>query len=190
MAAIWRWRKRAAAAKFLHLRQKEREEHLTEYQVRFPTISAKHASILALSLEDLICCLREGNLTAAGVLEAYTSAAVDADRRTNCVVEFLTEATERAAELDNLPEDLRGALHGVPFSVKVSLVKVTTIEAFCRNTFMLKDAFPLWAWLRGFRKSRQSRTPPSSPCSFPWAPFHFAGRTALNSASPSTAAIP
>ncbi len=54
------------------------------------------------------------------MLEAFLSKAIEVNRSTNAVVEFLLpEALEEAQRLDSLKEEERGTLHGIPFSVKV-----------------------------------------------------------------------
>ncbi len=45
--------------------------------------------------------------------------AIIVDSRTNAITEFLVESLDLADELDSLPQDKRGPLHGVPISLKV-----------------------------------------------------------------------
>jgi len=73
-----------------------------------------------MDLPQLRDRLQRGELKAVHVLEAFTAAAVAANRRTNAVTEFLEDALSRARGLDSLPQESRGPLHGVPISLKAS----------------------------------------------------------------------
>lgn len=44
--------------------------------------------------------------------------ALEAHQETNCVVDWILEARNRALELRRVPKEYRGPLHGIPFSVK------------------------------------------------------------------------
>ena len=74
--------------------------------------------ILDLSLTDLIKKLHDGDIKAVDALIAYQAKAIEVHKKTNCVVSWVEGAYERAKELDNNKIELRGPLHGVPFSVK------------------------------------------------------------------------
>ncbi len=65
--------------------------------------------------------LRSGALRAEEALEAFVAKAVEVNRRTNAVTEFLDDASEAARRLDALPSGQRGPLHGVPVSLKEHL---------------------------------------------------------------------
>jgi hypothetical protein len=59
-------------------------------------------------LKNLVGELQKDNLNARTVLEAFTSKAIDATEKTNCVSEFLfDEALAMAETLDNLTEKER-----------------------------------------------------------------------------------
>ena len=53
------------------------------------------------------------------VLEAFQAAALTVDRDINAVCDFILEARDWALQLEAVPENERGALYGLPFSVKV-----------------------------------------------------------------------
>ena len=53
------------------------------------------------------------------VLEAFQAAALTVDRDINAVCDFILEARDWALQLESVPETERGALYGLPFSVKV-----------------------------------------------------------------------
>ena len=72
-----------------------------------------------LSFDDLRVRLQTGSLKALEVLRAYQAKAVEVNRATNCITEFLMDAEETARLLDHFPEDKRGPLHGIPISLKV-----------------------------------------------------------------------
>ncbi len=52
---------------------------------------------------------------------------MEATDATNCVCYFITEAGDWARELESVPEEKRGPLHGLPVSLKECInVKVST----------------------------------------------------------------
>ena len=53
------------------------------------------------------------------VLEAFQAAALSVDAEINAVCDFILEARDWALELETVAETERGALYGLPFSVKV-----------------------------------------------------------------------
>ena len=55
------------------------------------------------------------------VLEAFQAAALTVDRDINAVCDFILEARDWALQLESVPETERGALYGLPFSVKVGM---------------------------------------------------------------------
>ena len=55
------------------------------------------------------------------MLEAFQAAALKVDRDINAVCDFILEARTWALQLEAVPETERGALYGLPFSVKVKL---------------------------------------------------------------------
>lgn len=55
------------------------------------------------------------------MLNAFMAKAVEVNKKTNAVTEFLEEAVSRAKGLDALPPHARGPLHGVPISLKVGV---------------------------------------------------------------------
>ena len=59
------------------------------------------------------------------MLEAFQAAALTVDRDINAVCDFILEAREWALQLETVPETERGALYGLPFSVKVETPNYT-----------------------------------------------------------------
>ena len=53
------------------------------------------------------------------VLEAYQAKSLDVDRDINAVCDYITEARHWARQLESIPVEDRGALYGLPISVKV-----------------------------------------------------------------------
>ena len=89
----------------------------SEVYSKYPSLTEKHKLIVSLDVPELHCQLQEGSLTAQEVFEAFTAKAVEVDRGTNAVVEFLLqEGLELAKKLDRSEE--RGPLHGIPVSIK------------------------------------------------------------------------
>ena len=76
-------------------------------------------SIINLNLSDLLVHLKTNQVTSEKVLKVYTWKAIEATEATNCVTDFLyVEALSRARQLDQLSDEEKGPLHGLPFSVK------------------------------------------------------------------------
>ena len=63
--------------------------------------------------------LRNGSLKPLEVLEAYQAKSLVVDRDINAVCDYITEARDWARELESIPVEDRGALYGLPISVKV-----------------------------------------------------------------------
>ena len=59
------------------------------------------------------------------MLEAFQAAALTVDRDINAVCDFILEAREWALQLETVAETERGALYGLPFSVKVETPNYT-----------------------------------------------------------------
>ena len=108
-----RLNKKLADRRSEHLENKER------FAAKFGSVSERQREIVAMALEELRKGLQEGELKAAEVVEAFLAKAVEVDRRTNAVTEFLEDAVERARDLDAVPKARRGPLHGIPVSFKV-----------------------------------------------------------------------
>ena len=72
-----------------------------------------------MTLADLLVQLKSNQLTSERVLKVYTWKAIEATEATNCVTDFLyVQALSRARQLDQLSDEEKGPLHGLPFSVK------------------------------------------------------------------------
>lgn len=74
--------------------------------------------ILSLDITRLLEQLKTGTLQPAAVLAAYQAKALLVDKETNAVCDFLLEAEEWAKRLEEVPEEHRGPLHGLPVSIK------------------------------------------------------------------------
>ena len=79
------------------------------------------------------------------VLEAFQAAALRVDRDINAVCDFILEARDWALQLEAVPENERGALYGLPFSVKV--VPAVYIVSCYYSVVLLPGVF-LCFWLR------------------------------------------
>ena len=82
-------------------------------------LTESRKQILSKDIKELLADLKEGKLRPVEVLEAYQAKALLADKDINAVCDFVLEATQWAIDLENIPEDQRGALYGLPISVKV-----------------------------------------------------------------------
>ena len=70
---------------------------------------------IAILLEEL----RNGSLKPIDVLESYQAKSLVVDRDINAVCDYITEASDWARDLERIPVENRGALYGLPISVKV-----------------------------------------------------------------------
>ncbi|CAO1638112.1 unnamed protein product [Sympodiomycopsis kandeliae] len=87
------------------------EDHLTDMQ----------QEILQLSATELVQQIKDGDLTASEVLEAFLPVTAWAHQATGCLSEFFPEeARQRAKELDEKQarNEQLGMLHGLPISIK------------------------------------------------------------------------
>jgi Asp-tRNA(Asn)/Glu-tRNA(Gln) amidotransferase A subunit family amidase len=84
-------------------------------------LTPRRQEIIELSFEDLRHSLRTGAVTAVQALLAFQAKALSVQDKTNAVIGFLEDALERARQLDQVPEDQRKPLHGMPISLKVML---------------------------------------------------------------------
>jgi len=100
-------------------RQERARANIKRFEDKYPELTSEQASISSLDLPELRQRLQKGELTAVQALEAFTAAAVAANKTSNAVTEFLEDALSRARGLDSLPQDQRGPLHGIPISLKV-----------------------------------------------------------------------
>lgn len=70
---------------------------------------------------DLLALLRDGSVTSEELVRAVCKRAAIAHQLANCLTEIMfEEALDRARQLDKLPADTRGPLHGLPITVKDS----------------------------------------------------------------------
>ncbi len=72
----------------------------------------------------------------------FQARALEATAATNCVTEFILEASKWAEELESTPEEERGPLHGLPISIKECLhIKVALFGE--GNNFYFMQLFDL-----------------------------------------------
>lgn len=69
-------------------------------------------------MTELIDKLTNGTLTCVQVLRAFQAKAFVTNLDTNAVTEFIEESLDWARDLDKIPADKRGPLHGLPVSCK------------------------------------------------------------------------
>ena len=113
------FRNRKINSQKLEIRRRKFLESKAKVHELYPNVTEHQYRIVALDVPELLQEVREGQLKAVDVFEALTAKAVEADLRTNCVVEFLLQdGLERAKALDDLEPSSRRPLHGLPFSIK------------------------------------------------------------------------
>ncbi|XP_056007091.1 vitamin D3 hydroxylase-associated protein-like isoform X2 [Ostrea edulis] len=88
-------------------------EHLNEKGVTKDKID----DITVLPISDLVHKLQTGEVLAVDVIECYQAAALEINRKLNCVVEPIWEAEEVALMRDQKTGS-KGLLHGIPVSIK------------------------------------------------------------------------
>ncbi|XP_019645806.1 PREDICTED: fatty-acid amide hydrolase 1-like [Branchiostoma belcheri] len=81
------------------------------------TTAAKRREILSLPLPQLSQQLRDGQLSAVQVLQAFQEKATAVNDKINCLTEPVPDALVRAQNVDVADQPL-GLLHGVPVSIK------------------------------------------------------------------------
>ena len=74
--------------------------------------------IIQKNIRELLGDLKSGLLKPLEVLQAYQAKALEVDQDINAVCDFILEATDWAKALEDIPEEERGALYGLPISVK------------------------------------------------------------------------
>jgi hypothetical protein len=126
-----RLRRMARARRQQHLGDKER------FTSRFSgrEMTEQQKEILGMDFVVLRQKLQEGEVSAVQVLRAYQAKAIEVDKRTNSVTEFLEDALGRAKGLDSLPKEARGPLHGIPISLKVRNTWWTTFYRLGSNSY-------------------------------------------------------
>ena len=63
--------------------------------------------------------------------------ALEVDKSINAVCDFILEASDWAEALENIPENERGPLYGIPISVKVSFILFFCIMVVRRHRLQL-----------------------------------------------------
>ena len=59
--------------------------------------------------------------------------ALEVDKSINAVCDFILEASDWAEALENIPENERGPLYGIPVSVKVSFIFLLFLHHRCKE---------------------------------------------------------
>ena len=59
--------------------------------------------------------------------------ALEVDKSINAVCDFILEASDWAEALENIPENERGPLYGIPISVKVSFISSFFLHHGCKE---------------------------------------------------------
>ncbi|XP_066301433.1 fatty-acid amide hydrolase 1-like [Branchiostoma lanceolatum] len=127
------YRKQQVKKKALKKREESRKalqdvQRSVAVEITGPTAN-KRKEILSLTLPQLSQQLRDGQLSAVQVLQAFQEKATAVNDELNCLTEPIPDALVRAQNVDAADQPL-GLLHGVPFSIKENyLIKgmVTTM---------------------------------------------------------------
>ena len=82
-------------------------------------MTEEREKILRKDIAALLEDLRNGSLKPLEVLEAYQAKSLVVDKDINAVCDYITEASDWARDLERIPVEERGALYGLPISVKV-----------------------------------------------------------------------
>ncbi|XP_078574946.1 vitamin D3 hydroxylase-associated protein-like [Branchiostoma floridae x Branchiostoma japonicum] len=98
-------------------RQKALQDVLKSLDTDDKDISDKRNEILTLTLPQLTQQLKDGQLSALQVLQAYQEKALAVHGGINCITEPIPNALARAQELDSTDQK-PGLLYGVPVSIK------------------------------------------------------------------------
>lgn len=116
------WRKRYQLNQKVIQRQKEREQNVAAIEQSLlengHVMTSRREAIVAMTFSDLRHQLQTGSVTAVEALQAFQAKALLVHKDTNAITGFLTDALDRAKQLDKLPEDQRKPLHGMPISLK------------------------------------------------------------------------
>ncbi|CAH1242951.1 FAAH [Branchiostoma lanceolatum] len=98
-------------------RQKALKDVLSSLHTDDKEVEAKRKEIISLTLPQLSQQLKDGQLSAVQVLQAYQEKAFAVHDDLNCVTEPIPNALAKAEELDRAGQR-SGLLHGVPVSIK------------------------------------------------------------------------
>lgn len=119
--------KKKRLLRLIALKQEQRDRQVKELRQRLhsddKSIERRRREIVSLGFDDLRSQLQKGQLTALEALEAYQWRALEAQEQTNCVCEFILEATTWAKKLDtnySRSGEKKPPLFGIPVSVKES----------------------------------------------------------------------
>ncbi|CAG0893200.1 unnamed protein product [Darwinula stevensoni] len=110
--------------KKIHEEQERRQKQLKELEDELTEdgslLTPERKRITSLSTDELLSDIQSGKLSATTVLKAFQAAALESNKKLNCVTEFIVEAKTWAKECDEALEEKRKAnpLHGLPFSIK------------------------------------------------------------------------
>ncbi|XP_035699504.1 fatty-acid amide hydrolase 1-like isoform X2 [Branchiostoma floridae] len=101
-------------------RQKALQDVLKSLDTDDKDVQDKRKDILTLTLPQLTQQLKDGQLSAVQVLQAYQEKAIAVHDDLNCVTEPIPDALGRAEELDRAGQR-SGLLYGVPVSIKENI---------------------------------------------------------------------
>lgn len=111
-----------AMSKKVEIRRRRVKVNKDKFYAEFSSVTEEEEAIAQMCLDELRGKLQSGQLSAEQVIRAYLAKAVEADRLTNAVTEFLDDALSRAKMLDKMEASERGPLFGIPISLKVTNV--------------------------------------------------------------------
>ena len=83
-------------------------------------LTSARDDILSKSVHELLYHLRTGTFKPLEVLEAFQAKTLHVDKEINAVCDYILTASDWARQLEKVPVLERGALYGLPVSVKVS----------------------------------------------------------------------
>ena len=114
-------------------------------------LTAERKKILEKDIRELLDDLKNGRVKPVEVLEAYQAKAVTVDKDINAICDYILEARDWALELEKIPQEQRGALYGLPISVKVltrpeSIMSSKDVSAFRSVSMCLAMTAP-WVLL-------------------------------------------
>ncbi|XP_052246735.1 fatty-acid amide hydrolase 1-like isoform X4 [Dreissena polymorpha] len=115
---LWKWRGIKEKIRYKQGKCRKAIQNLQESLDKNGPSENDVELITSLSFEELHSKLQKGELKAVDVLKAFQTKALKKNEDLNFMVEPITEAMAIAVDLDKVPPNKRGPLHGIPISVK------------------------------------------------------------------------
>ncbi|VDM25464.1 unnamed protein product [Toxocara canis] len=123
---LYRWNRKEKRKSNLRVEVQKRLDvrarSISEIEAKVNEVSiALREEIASRDLKQLVGDLQAGRFTALQVLRTYQWKAIESQRRTNCITQFIQAADEWAKRLDTEAANSdyqRPALFGIPFSIK------------------------------------------------------------------------